>query len=471
MLYEELNDRLREECGVFGIYGQGIDLARLTYFGLFALQHRGQESAGMAVSDGKSISFYKGQGLVADVFTDQILQQLSRAQDKVAVGHVRYTTAGGGGVTNAQPLVARYMDGCMALVHNGNLVNANLLRREMEQRGYLFQTDSDSECILSLIAQYRRDGLELALRHVVQKVRGAYSLVMIYNGALVGLRDPLGIRPLCIGRKGSAYVLASESCALTVIGAQFVRDVRPGELVIIDDNGLQSIQICEHFRKGLCIFEYVYFARPDSTIEGRSVYLARTQMGRILAREHPVDADIVIAVPDSGRSAAVGYSQEAGIPFTEGLIKNRYVGRTFITPNQETRELKVRLKLTPIPEVFAGKRVVMVEDSIVRGTTIKPLIALVREAGATEVHVRVASPRYVSPCYYGIDTPSKEELIAARLDDGDICRAIGADSLGYLSLSGLLEAVQASEHDVCTACFTGNYIAGKVAHDETAPHV
>lgn len=466
MLYESVTDKLREECGVFGIYGHDIDLPRIGYFGLFALQHRGQESAGLAFSNGREIVAHKGNGLVTEVFTDNVLDTMDLPNAHLVVGHVRYGTSGGSGGSNIQPLVARYLNGGMALAHNGNLVNADKLRREMEDRGYLFQSQSDSECILNLLAQHRNDGLELSLRHVVQKVKGAYSIVMAYDESLIGLRDPHGIRPLCIGRKGAAYILASENSALAAVGAEFLRDVLPGELVIINENGLRSIQLGQSSQQALCIFEYIYFARPDSTIEGRSVYLTRKNMGAILAQEHPADADIVIAVPDSGRSAAVGYAQEAGIPFTEGLIKNHYIGRTFITPNQETRELMVRLKLSPIPEVFAGKRIVMVEDSIVRGTTIKPIIQLARDAGAKEVHVRVSSPPYISACYYGVDTPDTHRLIAANYTVDEICREIGADSLGYLSLDGLLRAVDGSRDKFCTACFTADYITGKVPNGE-----
>ncbi len=467
MLYEPTTDKIGEECGVFGIYGANIDLARLAYFGIFSLQHRGQESAGIVVSDGKTMASHKGQGLVADVFTKENLQQLTRPNDKVAVAHTRYSTAGGKGIMNAQPIVARYQNGGLALAHNGNLVNANTIRRQFETDGYLFQTDSDTECILNIIARYRHADPVWALQQVVDRVKGAYSVVMIYNDKLIGLRDPDGIRPLCLGKLGDAWVLASESCALSTIGAELIRDVEPGELIIIDENGLQSHKMsCKSGKGGMCIFEYIYFARPDSTINGKSVYLKRQRMGERLAKEAPVEADIITPVPDSGRSAAVGYAVASGIPFTEGLIKNRYVARTFISPNQEERELMVRLKLSPIPEVFHGKRVVLVDDSIVRGTTIKSLIRIIKAAGAKEVHVRISSPPYISPCFYGIDTPTTYNLIAANNSVEEIREFIGADSLTYLSIEGLHEALSGKQGEFCTACFTKNYFAGKVTSDD-----
>ncbi|QOR34769.1 amidophosphoribosyltransferase [Clostridium sp. 'deep sea'] len=466
MLYEPNTDKLAEECGVFGIYGKNIDLASKAYFGIFSLQHRGQESAGIAVSDGEDLISFKGQGLVSDVFTEDVLASLRRKKDIVAVAHSRYSTAGGKGIINAQPLVARYLNGGMALAHNGNLVNAGSIRRELEQEGYFFQTDSDTECILNIVARYRCKGPEYALQQVVNRVKGAYSVTMIFDNKLIGLRDPDGIRPLCLGKLGEAYVLASESCALTTIGAELIRDVEPGELVIIDENGITSKKIAQKKNKGgLCIFEYIYFARPDSTINGKSVYKTREEMGRVLAKQYPVEADIVTPVPDSGRSAAVGFAEESGIKFTEGLIKNRYVARTFIAPDQEQRELKVRLKLSPIPEVFEGKRVVLVDDSIVRGTTIKSLINIIKSAGAKEVHVRVSSPPYISPCFYGIDIPNDEDLIAASYTPEQICEYIGADSLNYINIEGLMKAVKGQATDYCTACFTGNYFAGRIGDD------
>jgi amidophosphoribosyltransferase len=460
-------DKLKEECGVFGAYGKEASLAEMVYYGIFSLQHRGQESAGIAVSNGKSIASHKGQGLIADVFTEQIISDLTREDDYIAVAHTRYSTAGTKGVINAQPLVAQYLNGAIALAHNGNLVNAKKLRRELEEEGYLFQTSSDTECILNILAKNRNKGHIEALAEITKKAKGAYSLAMIYDGKLVGLRDPAGIRPLCIGKKNDTWILSSESCALTTIGAKLIRDVKPGELVVIDDNGLNSYQLAKRDQNGgLCIFEYIYFARPDTTINGKSVYLMRHKMGQQLAKESPVEADIVTPVPDSGRSAAVGYSQASGIPFTEGLIKNRYVARTFIAPTQSERETKVRLKLSPIPEVFENKRVVLVDDSIVRGTTIKSLINIIKQAGAKEVHVRISSPPYVSPCYYGIDTPDPDNLAAAKYTPEEIREIIGADSLHYLSLDGLIDSVGGNMTDYCSACFTENYFAGRINDEE-----
>jgi amidophosphoribosyltransferase len=461
-----ITDKLKEECGVFGAFGKDASLAELAYYGIFSLQHRGQESAGIAVSDGSSIASYKGQGLISDVFTKEVIFDLTRENDKVAVAHTRYSTAGAKGVINAQPLVAQYLNGGIALAHNGNLVNAKRIRRDLEKEGYLFQTDSDTECILNILAKNKYRGHVSALGEVVRLAEGAYSLAMIYDGKLIGLRDPAGIRPLCIGKKNDTWIIASESCALTTIGAELIRDVLPGELVVIDESGLSSYILSDKSEKGgLCIFEYIYFARPDTTINNKSVYLLRHKMGQQLAKEAPVEADIVTPVPDSGRSAAVGYAQASNIPFTEGLIKNRYVARTFITPEQSEREIKVRLKLSPIPEVFKDKRVVLVDDSIVRGTTIKSLINIIKDAGAKEVHVRISSPPYVSPCYYGIDTPDSENLAAAIFTPEEIRDNVGADSLHYLSLDGLLESVGGERSDYCNACFTKNYFAGRVENE------
>lgn len=467
MQNESEKNKLNEECGVFGAYGSEESLSELAYYGIFSLQHRGQESAGIAVSDGKSIASHKGQGLISDVFTENILSDLTREKDYIAVAHTRYSTAGTKGVINAQPLVAQYLNGGIALAHNGNLVNAKSLRRELEEEGYLFQTNSDTECILNILAKNRNKGHIGALKEVASKAKGAYSLAMIYDGKLVGLRDPAGIRPLCIGKKNDTWFISSESCALTTIGAKLVRDVNPGELVVIDENGLESFQLAPKDKKGgLCIFEYIYFSRPDTTINEKSVYLMRHKMGEKLAEESPVEADIVTPVPDSGRSAAVGYSLASGIPFTEGLIKNRYVARTFIAPTQSERETMVRLKLSPIPEVFQGKRVVLVDDSIVRGTTIKSLINIIKQAGAKEVHVRISSPPYISPCYYGIDTPDPDNLAAAKFSPEEIRKIIDADSLHYLSLTGLIDSVGGQMTDYCSACFTENYFAGRIEDEE-----
>lgn len=456
MPHVSVDGKLREECGVFGVYGKGLDVAKLGYFGLFALQHRGQESAGLAVSNGAEILTHKSLGLVAEAFGERDIAELSGISPHIAVGHVRYSTAGGGGLANCQPLVASYLKGHVALAHNGNLVNGGTLRAELEAHGSIFQTTSDTEVILNLIARYRQDGSEEALIRAVSFVQGAFSLVLCTSNQLIGVRDPHGFRPLCLGSLGSGYVLASESAAIDAVGGEFLRDIRPGEMVIIGEHGVRFRQYAER-KHSSCVFEYIYFARNDSTIDGLNVYHARRELGRLLAREHPVDADMVISVPDSGTSAAIGYALESGLPYEEGLVKNRYVGRTFIQPGQALRELKVRLKLTPNSNVLKGKRVVMVDDSIVRGTTTQLLVKMLRQAGASEVHVRVSCPPYLSPCFFGIDTPSREELVGARCHTEQIRELIGADTLGYLSLEGTLAALKQAQNLFCLGCFTGEY--------------
>ena len=455
MPYGELGV-LKEECGVVAAYGVGDDLPGLLYMGLFALQHRGEESAGIAVSDGQQIELVKGPGLVSEVFTTSCLQHLNSIQPVLGIGHVRYGTSGGGGLNNAQPLIVRYLQGNMALAHNGNLANTDRLRREMEQNGQIFQTTSDTEVILNLVARYRREGIVTAVRKALSRVHGAYSLVLQSDDALVAVRDPHAFRPLVLGRLGDGYVIASESCAFDVMGAELMRDVEPGEMIIIDQDGLRSERLCEQdVPRHACIFEYIYFARVDSVIDGLNVHAVRRSLGRILAQEQPADADIVIGVPDSGIPAAVGYALESGLPYEEGLVKNRYVGRTFISPGQSLRNLKVRLKLNPNRHVLEGKRVVVVEDSIVRGTTSRNLIRSLRDAGATEVHMRISSPPYISPCYYGIDTPSTSELVAAQHSVETIRTMIGADSLAFLSMEGLLQAVPGGGN--CLSCLTAKY--------------
>ncbi len=449
-------DKLKEECGVFGVYGKGLDVARLGYFGLFALQHRGQESTGLVVSNGTEILSHKGLGLVAEVYSEADMTQLGSISPHIAVGHVRYSTAGGTGIANCQPLVARYMKGHVALAHNGNLVNGDSLRQDLEAHGSIFQTSSDTEVILNLIARYRSDGSEEALVRSLGFIQGAFSLVLATSSQLIGVRDPHGFRPLCLGRLGEGYLLASESAAIDAVGGEFVRDITPGEMVIIGEHGVRFRRYAEA-KPGSCIFEYVYFARNDSTIDGLNVYQARRELGRLLAQEHPADADIVISVPDSGTSAALGFAQESGLPFAEGLVKNRYVGRTFIQPGQALRELKVRLKLTPNSNVVKGKRIVMVDDSIVRGTTTQFLVRMLRQAGAKEVHVRVSCPPYVSPCYFGVDTPSQQELVGYRMVVEQIREMIGADSLGYLSMEGMLQAVKGAANEFCLGCFSAKY--------------
>jgi len=448
-------DKLKEECGVIGIYNpkEFNDIANLTYFGLIALQHRGQESAGIAVSNGK-MQYYKEMGLVQEVFSDHIL---ARLKGNVSIGHVRYSTTGESYVSNAQPLVVRYKGGSIALAHNGNLINATSLRDELEDKGSIFQTSIDSEVIANLIARNYKLGFKEAIIHSVRRIKGAYALTIICEDKLIGVRDPNGLRPLCVGKLGDGYVLASESCALDVTGAEFIRDIEPGEMVVIDGNGIESIKFDNNTRKALCSFEFVYFARPDSNLDGRSVYNSRRNAGRTLAKEHPADADMVIAVPDSGTVAAIGYAEEAGIPFGEGLVKNRYVGRTFIQPDQKTRELAVRLKLNPLRLNLKDKRIVLIDDSIVRGTTSKRIVSMLKEAGAKEVHVRVSSPPVKYSCFFGIDTPERKKLVGAQYSVEEIREMIGADSLGYLSVEGLYDSIDMPKDSLCKACFDGNY--------------
>ncbi len=447
------DEKLKEECGIFGIYGDSEQgLSRITYYGLYALQHRGQESAGIAVSDGGKVKHFKDMGLVSEVFDDDILEDL---KGNIACGHVRYSTTGQSHITNAQPLVVKYRNGTLALAHNGNLVNAGELRRQLEKEGIIFQTSIDSEVIANLIARQDKGDTVEAVKQTVEQIRGAYALVLMTGDRLIGVRDPHGIRPLSIGRKGEKFVLASESCAFDTVGAKLIRDVEPGEIVVIDGNGLHSHYADMPRSKKLCIFEYVYLGRPDSIMDGNNIYMVRKKAGAILYKEHPAEADIVISVPDSGTAAAIGYAEASGIPFVEGLVKNRYVGRTFIKPSQKLREIGVTLKLNVLENVVKGKRVIMVDDSIVRGTTSRKLVQMLKGAGATEVHFRVSSPPVQYSCYFGIDTPSRKELVGANYSVGDIQERIGADSLGYLSLEGLKEA--AGGLGCCDACFSGNY--------------
>ncbi|KKM10449.1 amidophosphoribosyltransferase [Clostridiales bacterium PH28_bin88] len=447
-------DKPLDECGVFGIYGPGMDVARLTYFGLYALQHRGQESAGIAVSDGREIHVHKNMGLVSEVFNEE---NLAKLQGNLAIGHVRYSTTGSSSLANAQPLCFRYLKGMVALAHNGNLTNAGEIRLNLAMTGSVFQSTSDSEVMVNLIARYGRNTLEEALMKCMIDVKGTYSMLVMSEDRLVAVRDPWGNRPLCVGKLGDAYVVASETCALDTIGAEFLRDLNPGEIVVIDAQGLCSVQTMAAPHRAMCMFEFVYLARPDSTIDGETVNVVRWEMGRQLAREYKVEADMVISVPDSGTTAAVGYAEESGIPFKEGLMKNRYIGRTFIQPSQKMRDLGVRLKLNPIREVLRGQRVIMVDDSIVRGTTSKKIVQLLREAGVKEVHLLVSSPPILHPCYYGIDTSARAELIAAEHDLEEIREYIGADSLYYLSLEGMLKSSRSDPANFCVACFSGHY--------------
>ncbi len=457
----DINDGIHEECGVFGIYDfDGRSVASTIYYGLLALQHRGQESCGIAVSDtsgpkGKMQSV-KGMGLVNEVFTPDSLERLS---GNIGLGHVRYSTAGESTRENAQPLVLNYIKGTLGLAHNGNLINAGELRQELSMGGAIFQTTIDSEVIAYHIARERVNSptAEAAVAKAMKKIRGAYSLIVTSPRKLIGARDPFGFRPLCLGRRDNAYILASESCALDTIGAEFLRDVEPGEIVTIRDNQVFSDRsMClPKDQAARCIFEYIYFARPDTHIDGISVYHSRLQAGRFLAMDSPVEADIVTGVPESGNGAALGYSLQSGIPYGTAFVKNSYVGRTFIKPKQSSRESSVQVKLNVLKEAVDGKRVIMVDDSIVRGTTSDRIVRMLREAGATEVHVRISSPPFLWPCYFGTDIPVREQLIAYNRSIEQIRQVIGADSLGYLELQRLSEMVE--DLPICTGCFTGKY--------------
>ena len=448
-------DGLKEECGVIGIIQEEDDhTAELLYFGLYALQHRGQESAGIAVNDGDKTRWHKDMGLVSEVFDENTINKLT---GHIGVGHVRYSTSGESDVENAQPLVVRYRGGTIALAHNGNLVNAKLLRERLEDAGVVFQTTIDSEVIVNLVARYSSEGIHSAIRRSMDLIKGAYALVIMNEECLIGVRDPLGLRPLCIGKTDRGYVLASESSAFDVTGAELVRDVEPGEMVTITPAGIESEFYHSSKRRAGCIFEYIYFARPDSIIDGINVYHARKNSGRILSREHPVEADMVMAVPDSSIPVALGYAEESGIPYGEGLIKNRYIGRTFIQPTQAIRELAVKLKLSPMAANIEGKRLILIDDSIVRGTTSKRIVEALKMAGASEVHVRVSSPPVAHSCYFGIDTPDRNQLIGAVKTVEQIRRVIDADSLGYLSPEGLVKAMGRPRSHFCLACFDGDY--------------
>jgi amidophosphoribosyltransferase len=458
------DDHFHDQCGLFGVFGHP-DAAHLAYMGLYALQHRGQESAGIAAADGTRIRLEKGMGLVNDVFTEARLEAL--VGDR-AIGHVRYSTSGETVATNAQPYLIECHRGPIAVGHNGNLVNAAILRKELEAAGSIFQSTSDTEVILHLYARSHREHVEDAIAASLYKVMGAFSLLFLTPEALVAARDPWGFRPLVLGRLGEATVIASETCALDLIDAAYVRDVEPGEVLIVDAAGLRSFKPFPPEPTAHCVFEHVYFARPDSLVFGRTVLESRLKLGRQLAREAPADADIVCPVPDSGMGAALGFSQESGLPFEWGLIRNHYVGRTFIQPRQGQRTLGVKIKLNPVRQVIEGRRVVLIDDSIVRGTTSQKIVRMVREAGARAVHLRISSPPTTGPCYYGIDTPLKSELIAASHEVEEIRRFVEADSLAYLSHEGLLAAVDdAPERRHCTACFSGRYPVAVTQPDES----
>ncbi|MDO9534525.1 MAG: amidophosphoribosyltransferase [Bacillota bacterium] len=448
-------DKMEEACGVFGIYAPGQDLFKITTYALYALQHRGQESAGIAVSDGDCIYLEKGMGLVSEVFHNY--SELEDVPAVAGIGHVRYPTSGRSGPENAQPLLIRYRHGSLAVAHNGNLINGVELRERLENEGSIFQTTTDSEVVTHLIARYGYNDLESSLKGVLPYLHGAYSFVFLNEDKLVGIRDPHGVRPLSLGILNGNYVLASETCAFDTIGAETIRDINPGEMVVISKEGIKSSQIMPSSSSALCIFEYIYLARPDSNIHGKNVHLVRKELGRQLAKEQPAEADLVTGVPDSSLAAAAGFSEEIGLPYEMGMIKNRYIGRTFIQPSQEVRNIGVQIKLNPVKQLVEGKKIVVVDDSIVRGTTSKKLVNMFFKAGAKEVHLRISSPPVISPCYYGIDTPTYEELVGYKKKVEEICKEIGATTLGYLSHEGMVNSVGLSQKSLCRACFTGDY--------------
>ena len=448
---------IHEECGLFGISDPHGDCARTTYYGLYALQHRGQEACGIATINQRVLSFHKDVGLVGDVFHPDVLNRLDGT---MAVGHVRYSTTGGGQRENAQPLTLKYVKGTLAVAHNGNLVNTVELRTFFEYQGAIFQTTTDSELIAYAIAQERLRcaSAEEAVCRAVKGLRGAFSLLVMSPQKLIAVRDPWGFRPLCMGRRGDAVIFASESCALHAVGAEFERELDPGEIVVVEGTQVRSIrENCQNATSHMCIFEYIYFARPDSVLCGQSVHLARRNAGRLLAHECPVEADVVIGVPDSGLDAAMGFAEASDIPYGVGLVKNRYIGRTFITPNQESREQAVRIKLGALASCVAGKRVVMVDDSIVRGTTSKQIVSLLREAGATQVHMYSSAPPFIAPCYFGTDIPDKDSLLACNYTQEEMREMIGADSLHFLSLEALHQIAPQADCGFCDGCFTGHY--------------
>ncbi len=453
MVIEPRDDKFKDECGVFGIFGHP-EAANLTYLGLYALQHRGQESAGIAASDGVDVRISKSMGYVADAFSEKTLERLP---GRIAIGHVRYSTAGDSKVDNAQPILINCTHGQVAIGHNGNIVNATELKDELVRRGSIFQTSTDTEVILHLYARSRAAGSDEALVEAISQVQGAFSLVLITKDRMIAVRDAHGFRPLALGRLGDAVIACSETCALDLIGATYLRDVEPGEMVVVSASGVKSFKPFPPAPSAQCIFEHVYFARPDSYVFGESVNEVRTNLGRLLAREQPVEADVIVPVPDSGVCAAIGFAEESGIPMRVGLIRNHYVGRTFIEPQQSIRHFGVRVKLNPVRSILEGRRVVLVDDSIVRGTTSRKIVKMVRAAGATEVHMRISCPPTISPCFYGVDTPRRSELIAATHTLEEIRKYIEADSVGYLSLEGLLSSVGRRRASYCTSCYTAQY--------------
>ena len=461
MSFRDKSDKFHDECGVMAVHGHP-EASKLTYLGLYALQHRGQESAGIASSDFARLHNIKAMGLVADIFTEDVL---GRLPGSLAIGHTRYSTTGDSALLNAQPIRVECNKGAIALAHNGNLVNAHILRRQLEQSGSIFQTTSDTEVVVHLIAQSKEQTLPDAIADALQRIEGAFSLVLMTRDRVFAARDPHGFRPLAMaklpmagGSREPAIVFASETCAFDLIGAHYEREIEPGELVVVGAEGVHSRTFAPRQKQASCIFEHVYFSRPDSMVFGRPVQQSREALGRELAREAPVNADLIVPVPDSGVTAAIGYANESGIPFSFGLIRNHYVGRTFIEPEQRVRDFGVRLKLNPVQHLLQGKRVVLIDDSIVRGTTSRKIVRMVRDAGATEVHMRISCPPTISPCFYGVDTPSKKHLIAANKSIDEIREYIGADSLAYLSVEGLKRACAEGEHTTyCTACYTGKY--------------
>jgi amidophosphoribosyltransferase len=451
---DESDDHFRDECGVFGAYGSK-EAANLCYFGLYSLQHRGQESAGIVSRDSRRFYVLKEMGLVSEVFNPDNMNYLKGTS---AIGHVRYSTTGDSEQRNIQPLYSKTSKGKLAIAHNGNLTNAYKLYAELQKEGALFQSTVDSEVILHSVARSKKPHIKDAMLETLAKVDGAYSLVALTDSGLIAARDPWGFRPLVLGKKGDTYVVSSETCALDLIAAKYIREIEPGELIQIDDEGVHSYRIPRETRKAFCVFEHVYFARPDSIIFGENVHLVRKEFGRMLAKEHPVEADLVMSIPDSGNSAALGYAEESGIPFEFGMTRNHYVGRTFIQPQQKIRNLSVKVKLNPIKSVIAGKRIVVVDDSIVRGTTSKLRVSSLRNAGAKEIHLRISSPPITNPCHFGIDTPNKDKLVANSRTLQEICEYVGADSLEYIAKDKMLEAIKTVEpENFCTACFDGKY--------------
>lgn len=457
---------IHEECGVFGVYDPKGGCARSTYYGLYALQHRGQEAAGIAANNNRDITYYKDIGLVGDVFDEKKLDELNGT---MAVGHVRYATTGAGFRENAQPMVMKYVKQQLAIVHNGNLVNTEELRSFFEHKGAIFQTTSDTEIIAYSIARERLESrsIEEAVKQALPFLKGAFSIIVMSPRKLIAARDPWGFRPLCIGRKDGAFYFASESCALDSVQAEYVREVDPGEIVVIEDGKMRSIRDNCSNMSHMCIFEYIYFARPDSEICGQSVHMARRNAGRLLAQAHPVEADLVIGVPDSGLDAALGYAEESGIPYGEGFVKNRYIGRTFITPDQQSREAAVRIKLGPLSHSIEGKRIVMIDDSLVRGTTSKAIVNMLRDYGAKEVHVRISAPEFIAPCYFGTDVPNKDRLISCQHSVEEVCQIIGADSLGFLPLDRLEQIAPKAKCGFCKGCFTDTYPIDMSQYDKS----